>query len=102
MSLFWEPRWVRKKYWVDGIEIITCEDEVSGLILCPVCENVEEYCPENRSTSRVRENIITFFSPRDLIYHMRSHKSGKGFKFKIEKYGEAEESEEEEEEEENE
>lgn len=100
MSLFWEPHWVRRKYLVDGIEIITCEDEVSGLILCPLCENVDEYCPEGKSTSKIKENVTTFFSPRDLVYHMKSHKNQKNLRFKIEKYGEAEESEEEEEEEE--
>ncbi|MEM2376488.1 MAG: hypothetical protein QXZ10_02635 [Sulfolobales archaeon] len=99
MSLFWEPRWVRKRYLVDGVDIVTCEDEVSGLILCPICEKIDEYCPENKSTSRVRENLNTFFTPRDLIYHLKSHKNQKGLKFRLEKYGEPEEGEEEEEEE---
>lgn len=98
MSLFWEPRWVRKKYLVDGIEVITCEDEASGLILCPICEKVEEYCPEGKSTSRARENINTFFTPRDLIYHLKSHKNQRNMKFRIEKFEEVEEEEEEEEE----
>jgi hypothetical protein len=100
LSLFWEPRWVRKKLIVDGIEVITCVDEVTKLILCPICENIDEFCPEGRQTSKVRENLLTFFTSRDLVYHLRSHKYLKKFKFKVEKYEEAEEVEEEGEEEE--
>ncbi len=100
MSLFWESRWVRKEFLVDGIDVITCEDEVTGLILCPICENIDEYCPENKLTSKVKENLVTFFSPRDLIYHMKSHKNRRNVSFRIERYGEAEEGVEEEEEEE--
>lgn len=74
MSLFWEPRWVRKRFEVSGVEVVTCEDEVSKLILCPVCENIDEFCPEGKVTSKVREDILTFFSIHDLIHHLGAHK----------------------------
>lgn len=73
MSLFWEPRWVRKKVSHAGIEIETCFDEVSKLYLCPLCVKIDELCPEGKETNVVSENIITFFTVEDLIRHLRSH-----------------------------
>ncbi len=97
MSLFWEPKWIRKRLIVEGIEVTTCEDKVSGLIICPVCENIDEFCPEGRTSSRIKENLLTFFTAKDLICHLQTHKYGKRVKFKLEKFEEAEEEGEEEE-----
>lgn len=96
MSLFWEPKWVRKLLKFEGIEIVTCEDLSSGLIVCPICEDIDELCPEGKTTSRVKENMLTFFTPKDLILHIKTHKRGKRPRFKLERPEEVEEEEEEE------
>ena len=58
----------------EGIEVETCYDIVSSLILCPLCSNISKVCPSatEPSTTTV-SNATFFFSPEDLFHHMRAH-----------------------------
>jgi len=76
-ALFWEPRWVRKKVYYEGIEVVTCQDLITKSYLCPICVNIDEVCPEGKETNMLNERMITFFSVEDLIRHMRSHATHK-------------------------
>jgi len=73
LALYWEPKWVRRKVVIDGMEIITCQDLVTKMLLCPICNNVDTICPEGKETNIVSEDLITFFTLEDLIHHMRTH-----------------------------
>ncbi len=73
MSLFWEPRWVRVKVSRDGVTIITCQDLVSKLYVCPLCSDIDRICPEGRETNILVDSMNTFFSVEDLINHLRMH-----------------------------
>ena len=73
MSLFWEPRWVRVKVGYKGVTIVTCQDMVSKLYVCPLCSDIERLCPEGRETNIIADDIMTFFSVEDLINHLRTH-----------------------------
>lgn len=73
MALYWEPRWVRKKFIVDGMEIITCQDVNTKMYICPICVDIDKVCPEGKETSIVSEDMVTFFTLKDLVNHMRSH-----------------------------
>ncbi|RLG80455.1 MAG: hypothetical protein DRO09_03135 [Thermoprotei archaeon] len=75
MSLFWEPRWVRKRIVHEGMEIVTCQDEVNKLYLCPLCIDIDKVCPEGRATNFISEDMVTFFTISDLVNHMRTHGS---------------------------
>ncbi len=61
MSLQWEPAWKTIIIEVDGIKLKVQKDEVTGLLACPICG--------------LGEKATYFFSERDLIKHMISHKS---------------------------
>ncbi len=73
MSLSWEPRWVRVKLEYAGIRIETCKDLVTGMILCPICADIERICPEGKETNITEVGTPTFFTVIDLINHMRTH-----------------------------
>jgi len=77
---YWEPKWVRKLFRVGATEIETCVDETTGLIVCPLCVNIDELCPakSDYAGSRTRERYIdesvqTFFTVEDLVQHMINH-----------------------------
>jgi hypothetical protein len=99
MSYTWEPKWVKKKIKVsEGIEIETCYDISTGLMLCPLCVNISRMCPSTTEpTNFIPENVPYFFSPEDIVYHMKTHtKIIEGKKLYIEIEAEEEEGEEEE------
>lgn len=73
MGYFWQPRWVRKKFNESGIKIETCVDEITNLIVCPLCINIDDLCPIGKSTSKAVEGVTLFFSIKDLIHHIYSH-----------------------------
>ncbi len=76
MGYFWEPKWIRKKLEIaPGIYIETCVDLSTGLILCPLCANIEEICPssDNPSTTIPKGGLTYFFSISDLLNHIRAH-----------------------------
>jgi hypothetical protein len=75
MSYSWEPKWIRKKIAVaEGIEIETCYDASTGLMLCPLCVNVSKVCPSSTEpTTIIPENVPYFFSPEDIVHHMKTH-----------------------------
>ena len=82
MSLTWEPKWVRVKVSFAGVEIETCKDIVTNLILCPLCSDINRVCPEGRETNIIEEGMVTFFTVEDLINHIRTHGDDR-FKRKI-------------------
>uniref|UniRef100_A0A7C5THF8 Uncharacterized protein n=1 Tax=Ignisphaera aggregans TaxID=334771 RepID=A0A7C5THF8_9CREN len=75
MSYGWEAKWIRRKFkMAEGIEIETCYDIVSNLILCPICVNISKVCPSvTEPSSTLVSNATYFFSPEDLFHHMRAH-----------------------------
>ncbi len=77
MTLSWEPRWVRVKLSYGGIEITTCKDLSTGLLLCPLCVDIDKVCPEGEETNVAIEDEATFFTVEDLINHMKTHGSQK-------------------------
>jgi hypothetical protein len=92
-------KWIKKKIRVsEGVEIETCYDISTGLMLCPLCVNVSRMCPSTTEpTNIIPENVPYFFSPEDIIYHMKVHtKAVEGKKLYIEVKEEEEVEEEEE------
>jgi len=83
VSLFWEPRWVRVKVSYKGVNIVTCQDMVSKLYICPLCSDVERLCPEGRETNIIIEDATTFFTIEDLINHLRTHAYSQTLKRKL-------------------
>lgn len=79
---YWEPRWVRKEFRSHGITVVTCYDNTTSLILCPICStiSVEELCPEGREGNIPVADAPLFASVEDLINHMRTHWHGKRYK----------------------
>lgn len=73
MALSWEPVWVRKKVVFKGVEVETCVDESTGMLLCPLCHDIDKICPPGRKGRVVSDNMVTFFSPEDLVRHLSSH-----------------------------
>lgn len=73
MSLTWEPQWERVKVSYAGMTIETCRDRVTGLLLCPICSDIDKICPEGKVISVVSEEMSVFFTPEDLIHHLRTH-----------------------------
>lgn len=75
MSYGWEARWIRKRFrMAEGVEIETCYDTASGLILCPLCVSISKVCPSGSEPSAALVSGATyFFSPEDLFHHMRAH-----------------------------
>ena len=73
LSFAWEPKWVRVKLDFAGTEIVTCRDQTTGLLVCPLCVNVDELCPEGKETNIAVENAYTFYTLEDLINHMATH-----------------------------
>lgn len=103
MSYGWEPRWVRRKFKMgEGVEVETCQDVVTSLIICPMCVDVSKLCPSYVEPTQmaIPSNAMLFFSPDDLFHHIRAHaKAGewKGYVLseEEEEEGEPEEIEEE-------
>jgi hypothetical protein len=98
MSLFWEPRWRRVSFNVDGVVIETCLDTSTNLLLCPICVKIDEVCPKEGESLRQVVDKPLFFSLTDLLHHLRSHTMPSGVKRIIVRREEEEESVEEEEE----
>jgi len=75
MSYGWEARWVRRKFkMAEGIEVETCYDLTSSLILCPLCINISKVCPSSTEPSATLvSGAMYFFYPEDLFHHMRAH-----------------------------
>ncbi|RLG75289.1 MAG: hypothetical protein DRO14_04785 [Thermoprotei archaeon] len=53
--------------------MITCQDLVSKLYVCPLCSDIDRICPEGRETNILVDDMVTFFSVEDLINHLRTH-----------------------------
>ncbi len=67
--------------------------------MCPLCGNIEEYCPPGEVTNlEPKEGITVFFSPNDLVWHLIAHAKGTWLKKKKRVVEEEEEEEEGEEE----
>lgn len=98
MSLFWEPRWRRVSFDVDGVVIETCLDVSTNLLLCPVCVKIDEVCPKEGNSLKQVVDKPLFFSLVDLVNHLRSHTMSSEIKRIVVKKEEEEESVEEEEE----
>lgn len=84
----------------EGIEIETCVDIATGLIVCPLCVDPAKLCPSySEPTPGVpNSNALLFFNADDMFFHMKAHaKSGEWRSYEV---GEEEEIEEEESEEE--
>ncbi len=75
MSLTWEPRWIRVKVKFADIEVETCKDTVTNLLLCPLCNDINRICPEGKESNIIEEGMITFYTAEDLINHLRTHGS---------------------------
>ncbi len=75
MSYEWETRWIKKKFKVvGGLEIETCLDLSTGLILCPLCADISKICPSTTEPSSVSiSRGMYFFSIEDLYRHMIAH-----------------------------
>ena len=74
LAFRWDPRWVRVRVSISGIEIETCVDRTTGLILCPICSDPDEVCPEGTTESRrIPSRATYFFTFEDLIRHMKAH-----------------------------
>ncbi len=97
MSYSWEPQWIRRKFKIsEGLEIETCYDSSTGLLLCPLCVDVSKICPSyTEPTSIIPENVPYFFSIEDVIYHMKTHSRVESKKLYVEIEEEEEETEEE-------
>ncbi len=97
MSYGWEAKWIKKKFKVvGGLEIETCQDLSTGLILCPLCTDISKICPSPTEPSSIPVSRgLYFFSIEDLYRHMIAHTRASEW----EKYVVSEEEGEEEEEE---
>ncbi len=73
MSLTWEPRWVRVKISYAGMTVETCKDKVTGLLLCPICVDIDKVCPEGKEISVLSEDMAVFYTVEDLLHHLRAH-----------------------------
>jgi hypothetical protein len=98
----WTPKWVRIKIDMGGRVIETCKDESTGLIICPLCVNIDKLCPKDRDGMRIiPEKPMYFFSEEDLRHHIYAHsQSSEWGKISISEREEETEEEEEEEDEE--
>ena len=92
MAYRWEPRWIRKRFEVDGVVIETCVDTTTGMIVCPICVDVESLCPyeDKPSIALPRGNPTYFFSINDLLLHIKAHRESL-WKKRVEEEEEAEE-----------
>ncbi|ADM26947.1 conserved hypothetical protein [Ignisphaera aggregans DSM 17230] len=75
MSYGWEAKWIKKKFKVvGGLEVETCQDLSTGLILCPLCTDISKICPSptEPSSTPVSKGVY-FFSIEDLYRHMIAH-----------------------------
>lgn len=76
MATGWDPRWVKRKIRMgEGIEVETCLDITTGLIVCPLCVDVSKLCPSaSEATAGVLSSSATlFFTAGDLFHHMKAH-----------------------------
>ncbi|RLG87936.1 MAG: hypothetical protein DRO15_03970 [Thermoprotei archaeon] len=74
MVFRWNPKWSRRKFIYEGMEIETCVDLITGLILCPICTDIDNVCPEGKGdTQVVPEKAAYFFTVQDLIEHIKAH-----------------------------
>ncbi|MEM4442188.1 MAG: hypothetical protein QXN02_04680 [Ignisphaera sp.] len=72
----WEAKWIRRKYKMgEGLEIETCQDLSTGLIVCPLCVDISYLCPSftEPSTASISTDAVFFFSSEDLFHHMKAH-----------------------------
>lgn len=97
MAIGWEPKWIRRKFKMgEGIEIESCVDITTGLIVCPMCVDVSKLCPSysDPTPGVIAPNALLFFNADDMFFHMKVHaRSGE---FRLYEVGEEEEAEEEE------
>ena len=97
MAFRWTPQWSRKKFRYEGMEIETCIDITTGLILCPICVDIDNICPKGRKSLQISpEKAIYFFTVQDLIEHMKAHTTSPWEKKRIPIITEEEEEENEE------
>jgi len=75
LSLTWEPQWERVKVSYAGMTVVTCRDRVTGLLLCPICSDIDRICPEGKVISVLSEDMVVFYTVEDLLHHLRSHGS---------------------------
>ncbi|MEM4848415.1 MAG: hypothetical protein QXM55_02120 [Ignisphaera sp.] len=76
MATGWEPKWVKRKLRMgEGIEVETCQDIITGLIVCPLCADISRLCPSvsEVTTASLNSSATLFFTASDLFYHMRAH-----------------------------
>lgn len=51
--------------------------------MCPICGNIDDYCPPGKTTSiEPKEGINVFFSLNDLIWHLIAHAQGTWYRRK--------------------
>ncbi len=77
MSLTWEPRWEPVVIEYAGIRIRTCKDKITNMIACPICINAAKECLNIKNPPKIPEDEIDrvfFFSPIDLIMHIKNHR----------------------------
>ncbi|ADI32197.1 hypothetical protein Shell_1094 [Staphylothermus hellenicus DSM 12710] len=75
MAYTWEPKWEKYRVEVDGIILYTCRDKITGMIACPICIHAASTCldlEKRRPRNYPVENSF-FFSPYDLIIHIREY-----------------------------
>lgn len=94
MSYGWDAKWIRKKIKMsEGLEIETCVDITTGLIVCPLCINISNLCPSyaEPESAALTSSASLFFTSSDLFHHMRAHAKSSEWKAYIS--GEEEEEE---------
>lgn len=103
MSHGWEARWIRKKIKMsEGLEIETCIDITTGLVICPLCADISVLCPSSTepTTTALPSNAVLFFTSSDLFHHMKAHARSSDWRIYVSSEEEEEEEIGEEEEEE--
>ncbi|RLG79104.1 MAG: hypothetical protein DRO13_06430 [Thermoprotei archaeon] len=73
MAFTWEPRWEKVKIESYGIVIHTCRDRITKMIACPICVNAAKTCLEQSSRTDYKPSYMFFFTPEDLIHHIRNY-----------------------------
>lgn len=56
-----------------GISIRTCRDKITKLIACPICLNAAIYCLDEENSERYEPRLIFFYTPEDLMSHIRDY-----------------------------
>lgn len=76
MATGWEPKWIRRKFKMgEGVEVETCQDIITGLIVCPLCIDIAKLCPSTSEAvvSALNSSATLFFTASDLFHHMKAH-----------------------------